>query len=236
MFRLVRTNLQFIIGSKKNPAILITSSISGEGKSFISINTAMSLALLNKKVVLIGMDIRNPVLRDYMHLSNVNSNGVTLYLSDTDCQIGDIIMPSGYNNNLDVIPAGPVPPNPSELLLSPRLDELIRELKKIYDYIIIDSAPIGIVSDTYLLNRVIDNCIYVARQDHTPREASNLINEIYAEKRLNGMALILNGTSATSSYGYGYGYERNKNKFKNMPKHTFGDKLNDAILKLFKRN
>ena len=236
MFRLVRTNLQFIIGSKKNPAILITSSISGEGKSFISINTAMSLALLNKKVVLIGMDIRNPVLRDYMHLSNVNSNGVTLYLSDTDCQIGDIIMPSGYNNNLDVIPAGPVPPNPSELLLSSRLDELVRELKKIYDYIIIDSAPIGIVSDTYLLNRVIDNCIYVARQDHTPREASNLINEIYAEKRLNGMALILNGTSATSSYGYGYGYERNKNKFKNMPKLTFGDKLNNAILKLFKRN
>lgn len=236
MFRLIRTNLQFVIGSKKNPAILVTSSISGEGKSFISINIAMSLALLNKKVVLIGMDIRNPVLKDYMHLSNTNGQGVTLYLSDSSVQLSDVIIPSGYNSNLDVIPAGPVPPNPSELLLSSRLDELIMELKKVYDYIILDSAPIGIVSDTYLLNRVIDNCIYVARQDHTPREASNLINEIYAEKRLNGMALVLNGTPATSAYGYGYGYGRSKNKFKNMPKLTFGDKLNESIMRLFHKD
>lgn len=233
MFRLIRTNLQFLIGSKKSPVILITSSISGEGKSFTSINIAMSLALMKKKVVLIGMDIRNPMLGEYMHIPK--DKGVTLFITNTSYSINDVIEKSGFHPLLDVIPAGPIPPNPSELLMSNRVDELIEELKKIYDYIIVDTAPIGVVSDTYLLNRIADNCIYVARQDYTPKDAADLINEIYKENRLNGMGVILNGTPVSSGYGYSYGYG-SKYKSSNAPKITFGDRLSDFIDKLTKKN
>jgi len=202
MFRLVRTNLQFMLTGKDSPVILITSSISGEGKTFTAINMAMSFALMKKKVVLVGLDIRNPMLGNYLNVSLVN--GITMYLSDLHYKISDIIMPSDLHPYLSIIPAGPIPPNPAELLMSDRLDELIAELRKEYDYIVIDSAPLGVVSDTYLLNRLTDNSIYVSRQNYTPRDACVLINEIYENKRLNNMAVVLNGTDEASSYGYGY--------------------------------
>ncbi len=233
MFRLVRTNLQFLIGSKKSPVVLITSSISGEGKSFTSMNIAMSFALMKKKVALVGMDIRNPMLGEYMHIPK--ERGVTVYISDTNYKVQDIIVKSGFHPLLDVIPGGPVPPNPSELLMSSRVDELIAELKQMYDYIIVDTAPIGVVSDTYLLNRIADNCIYVARQDYTPKDAAVLINEIYNDNRLNGMGVLLNGTPVSSGYGYSYGYG-SKYKSTNAPKATFGDKLTDFIDKISKKN
>lgn len=233
MFRLIRTNLQFMVASKKSPVILVTSSISGEGKSFISINLSMSFALMKKKVVLVGMDIRNPMLVDYMHISN--KNGLTLYLSDDSYTVDEVITPSNINNYLDVVPAGPVPPNPSELLMTPRLDELMKELKERYDYIIVDSAPIGIVSDTYLLNKFVDNSIFVARQNYTSQDSIKLINDIYNEKRLNDMGVVLNGTPATSNYGYGYGYGHKTNKRKLMPKLSFGEKLEDFVQKLFEK-
>ena len=204
MFRLVRTNMNFMLSGTKSPVILITSSISGEGKSFTAINMAMSFALLKKKVVLIGLDIRNPMLGEYLHISK--ANGVTLYLSDPSYKVQDIIIPSGFHPFLDVIPAGQVPPNPAELLMSTRLDDLFADLKKEYDYIIVDSAPVGVVSDTYLLNRVVDNCIYVTRQNYTPREASALINDIHKHKRINKLAIVLNGTNESLGLGYGYGY------------------------------
>ena len=204
MFRLIRTNMNFMLSGKKSPVILITSSISGEGKSFTAINMAMSFALLKKKVILIGLDVRNPMLGEYMHISK--ANGISLYLSDPSYLPKDIIIPSGFHPHLDVIPAGPIPPNPAELLMSNRLDELIETLKADYDYIILDSAPVGIVSDTYLLNRFVDNCIFVTRQNYTPREASNLINDIYKHKRINKIAVVLNGTDESLGYGYGYGY------------------------------
>ena len=204
MFRLIRTNMNFMLSGTKSPVILITSSISGEGKSFTAINIAMSFALLNKKVVLIGLDVRNPMLSEYMHISK--AKGISLYLSDPSYKPEDIIIQSGFHPFLDVIPAGPIPPNPSELLLSSRLDDLIAGLKEQYDYIILDSAPVGIVSDTYLLNRVVDNSIYVTRQNYTPREATSLINEIYKQKRINKLSVILNGTDESLGYGYGYGY------------------------------
>ena len=204
MFRLIRTNMNFMLSGKKSPVILITSSISGEGKSFTAINMAMSFALLKKKVILIGLDVRNPMLGEYMHISK--ANGISLYLSDPSYLPKDIIIPSGFHPHLDVIPAGPIPPNPAELLMSIRLDELIEGLKADYDYIILDSAPVGIVSDTYLLNRLVDNCIYVTRQNYTPREASHLINDIYKNKRINKIAVVLNGTDESLGYGYGYGY------------------------------
>lgn len=234
MFRLIRTNLQFITAQKKNPVILVTSTISGEGKSFISINLAMSFALLKKKVVVVGLDIRNPMLGEYLHIPK--DKGITLYLSDNSYKLEDVVVPSKFHPFLDVIPAGPIPPNPSELILSSRLEEIFDELKKQYEYIIVDSAPIGVVSDTYLLSRVIDNSVYVARQDYTPHEASNLINEIYEEKKLKDMGVILNGTPATSNYGYGYGYGsdyRRKQSKRAAPKITFGDKINDLLYKLF---
>ena len=234
MFRLIRTNLQFMTAAKKSPVILVTSTISGEGKSFISINLAMSFALMKKKVVVVGLDIRNPMLGEYMHIPK--EKGITLYLSDPTYQAKDIIVPSKFHAFLDVIPAGPIPPNPSELLMSTRLEELIELLKKDYEYIIIDSAPIGVVSDTYILSRIIDNSVFVARQDYTPHESCQLINDIYEEKKLKEMGVVLNGTSAASGYGYGYGYGsdyRRKQNQKAAPKFTFGDKINDLIYKWF---
>ncbi len=239
MFRLIRTNLQFMTASKKSPAILVTSTISGEGKSFISINIAMSFALMKKKVVLVGMDIRNPMLGEYLHIPK--TLGLTVYLSDNSYAVKDILVPSGFHKYLDVIPAGPIPPNPSELLLSTRLEELIAQLKQSYDYIIIDSAPIGIVSDTYLLNRIVDNSVFVARQDYSSQDSIHLINEIYNENKLTDMGVVLNGTSATANYGYGYGYGYGTNYQKKqnrraIPKLTLGDKINDLYHKLFDKD
>ena len=200
MFRMIRTNLQFMIGGTKSPVILVTSSVGGEGKSFTAINLASSFALLNKKVVLIGLDIRKPILGDYMHIEK--NKGVSLYLSDPNYKLNDIIIPSGIHSSLKVIPAGPVPPNPAELLMSNRLEELISELKKEFDYIIIDSAPVGVVSDTFLINRVIDLSIYVSRQNYTPREMTEIINDIHNNNKLNNMGLVLNGVEEMAGYGY----------------------------------
>jgi capsular exopolysaccharide synthesis family protein len=139
-------------------------------------------------------------------------NGLTLYISDTSYTIKDVIVPSGFHKLLDVIPAGPVPPNPAELLMSNRLDEMVDELREQYDYIIIDSAPVGLVSDTYLLNRLIDNVVYVSRQNFTPKESTELINEIHENKRLKNIGSVLNGVDEDSGYGYGYGINKNKEK------------------------
>ncbi len=206
MFRMIRTNLQFMIGGTKSPVILITSSIGGEGKSFTAINLAMSFALLNKKVILIGLDIRKPMLGDYMHLAK--TTGVSLYLSDPNYKLSDITIPSGIHSSLHVIPAGPIPPNPAELIMSSRLEDLITELKKEYDYIIIDSAPVAVVSDTYLINRIVDLSIYVTRQNYTPKDVTDMINDIHDNSKLNNIGLILNGVDDIS----GYGYYANKNK------------------------
>lgn len=200
MFRMIRTNLQFMIGGTKSPVILVTSSVGGEGKSFTAINLASSFALLNKKVVLIGLDIRKPILGDYMHIEK--NKGISLYLSNPDYKLSDIIIPSGIHSLLKVIPAGPVPPNPAELIMSDRLEELIAELKKEYDYIIIDSAPVGVVSDTFLINRVIDLSIYVSRQNYTPKEMTEIINDIHNNNKLNNMGLVLNGVEEMAGYGY----------------------------------
>jgi capsular exopolysaccharide synthesis family protein len=152
------------------------------------------------------------MLGNYLHLSK--ERGATIFISDESYTIDDILIPSNLHPYLDVIPAGPVPPNPAELIMNHRLDDLFLQLRERYDYIIVDSAPIGLVSDTYLLNRLVDNCIYVARQNYTPREACTLINEIYDHKKLNDMAVILNGTSESSGYGYGYGYGEKTTKKK----------------------
>lgn len=203
LFRLIRTNIQFILKGKEEKVVLVTSSVSGEGKSFISSNFAASLALLGKKVVLVGMDIRNPRLGEYL---NINSKyGLTNYLSEGVTDYNEIIIHDAVRKNMDVIIAGPIPPNPSELLLSDRVDLLFADLRKDYDYIIIDSAPIGMVSDTFSLARISDTTIYVCRANYTSRDNIRYVNQIIAENRLNKVSLVINGTNAKQGYGYGYG-------------------------------
>ncbi len=229
MFRLIRTNLQFMNGTIKSPVILVTSTVSGEGKSFTSINLAMSLALTNKKVVLVGLDIRRPKLNEYLEVGG--KTGVTLYLSENIDSINDIIVPSIHHPKLDLIPSGPVPPNPAELIMSERLEELMTELKNRYDYIIVDTAPVGVVTDTYLLNRIADMTVYVSRKGFTPKEAIRLINEISDNKKLKNMSVVLNGTNESTEYGYTYGY-RKKSPTNFMFKETFNDKLNHLYKKV----
>ncbi len=208
LFRLLRTNLRFMLpADQKSNVVLITSCVNGEGKSFVAINTALSMALLGKRVALVGLDIRKPMLPEYL---NMKVQGLlTAYLSDSAYTIDDIVFPSGLDDNLDVIPAGVVPPNPNELLQSERLDELFGILRERYDYVFVDSAPVAMVSDTFLLNRLIDMTIYVSRADYTEVDMADFINQVYEQKRLKNIACVLNGVKASNAgyntYGYGYG-------------------------------
>lgn len=213
LFRLIRSNLQFMLSTPDDKVILMTSTSSGEGKSFISINLAASLALQNKRVLLIGMDIRNPQLERYLSLPA--HIGVTQFLSDHTIGIDELIMHEPLMQNLDIIVAGPIPPNPGELLTSESVDNLFEELRKRYDYILVDTAPVGMVSDTFNLARISDATIYVCRANYTTLRDVQFINSVYDEKRLHKMSLVINGTTAHIGYGYGYGYGVNTSKKKN---------------------
>lgn len=208
LFRLLRTNLQFLLTNKKDKVILLTSSISGEGKSFVSLNLAASLSLLNKKTIIIGLDIRSPKLPEY--IGRKASMGITNYLASEDITVDQIIMPGAVNENLDVIFSGPVPPNPSELLLSNRLDMLFEELRDRYDYIVVDSAPVGMVSDTFSLMRISDAVVYVCRANYTNIDLIRYCNNLVAEERLRNVSLVINATTAKQGYGYGYQNEKKK--------------------------
>lgn len=201
LFRLVRSNLSYMLRNKGDKVVLVTSTSSGEGKSFISINLAASIALLGKKVLLVGMDIRNPQLDKYLGLHA--RFGLTQYLSGQGVTLGDILIKEPVAKNMDVIVAGPVPPNPSELLCENVVDEFIDTAKADYDYVIIDSAPVGMVSDTFALDRVADATIYVCRANYTPIKDLTFIDTVRNQERLKNIALIVNGTAATKGYGYG---------------------------------
>lgn len=208
LFRLIRTNIQFILNGKDEKVILVTSSISGEGKSFISSNFSASLALLGKKVILIGMDIRSPKLGEY--LGQNSPIGLTNYLASSEFKLDDIVIPNAIQKNMDVILAGPIPPNPAELLLSDRVDKLFNELKEKYDYVIVDSAPVGMVSDTFSLSRISDATIYVCRANYTTKDNIRYINALVSNNRLKKVSLVINATTAKQGYGYGYGHEKKK--------------------------
>lgn len=209
LFRLLRTNIRFMLPQHGSSVILVTSAINGEGKSYIATNTAISLAMLGKKVALIGLDIRKPMLAHYF---NMDGKGcMTAYLSDDSYSIDDIIIPSGVHETLDLIPAGAIPPNPGELLQESRLDELFVELRKRYDYIVIDSAPIGLISDTFLLDRLSDMTLFVSRLHYTPVSMISVLNQAHEQKRLKNIACVLNGVDIrTAGYGYKYGYGTQK--------------------------
>jgi len=205
MFRTIRTNMKFMLPDKKCPIILVTSALNGEGKSFVAVNTSISLALLGKKVLLIGLDVRKPTISKYLNLRS--QGAITSYLSGETTSIDDLIVPSGVADNLDVAPSGVVPPNPAELIQSPRLKTLFEELQKRYDIIVVDTAPVTLVSDTFHLAPLADMTIFVTRANYTSREMLPYIQDTYEEKRLPNMACVLNGIKAGSSYGhYGYGH------------------------------
>lgn len=212
LFRLIRTNLKFVIPANvKTPVVLVTSCINGDGKSYVSSNTALSLAMLGKKVVLLGMDIRKPMLATYF---NLNTKGhLTDYLAEPEVELDDIIIPSGEHKNLDLIPCGTIPPNPAELLQTERVDQLFAELRKRYDYIIVDTAPVAMVSDTYQLDRVADVTLFVVRYKYTPSEMVDYINNVIEQQRMHNVACVINGVKSSSTgYGYGYGYGARKKK------------------------
>lgn len=203
LFRLLRTNLQFMLTGRKDKVVLLTSSVSGEGKSFVSVNLAIALSLLKKRVLIIGLDIRNPRLSEYLNVSS--RFGITNYLASEEVEIDQIIVPSNINPLLDIITAGPVPPNPAELILSNRLDALFDELRNRYDYIIVDSAPVAMVSDTFSLMRIADAVIYVCRANYTQREYIRYCNNLVTDGRLRNVSLVVNATNSSQGYGYGVG-------------------------------
>ena len=208
VFRSMRTNLQFML-KEGQKVVLFTSSTSGEGKTFNAANLSVSLALLNKKVILVGLDIRKPRLAELFEIDD-HKHGITVLLAKenpTWNEVNDQIVPSGVNNNLDLLLAGPIPPNPTELIARPSLETIMNHLKEHYDYILIDTAPVGLVTDTLQIGRVADATVYMCRADYTPKESFGLINALAAEKKLPNMCIVLNGIDMSKKkYGYYYGY------------------------------
>lgn len=204
-FRNIRTNLQFMLQNDKK-VILVTSTVSGEGKSFISANLAISLSLLGKKVVIVGLDIRKPGLNRVFRLST-KEKGITLYLANPETDLMSLVQPSDINQNLYILPGGTVPPNPTELLARDGLDKAIEILKKNFDYVILDTAPVGMVTDTLLIGRIADLSVYVCRADYTHKVEYTLINELAEEKKLPNLCTVINGVDLKRrKYGYYYGY------------------------------
>lgn len=204
LFRLLRNNLQFMLTGKDDKVVVVTSSVAGEGKSFVSTNLAASFALLDKRVVLVGMDIRNPQLAAMLELPE--APGVTSFLASETATLDDMIQHIATVPNLDVVVAGPVPPNPGELLLSDRAAVLFEQLRERYDIIIVDSAPIAMVSDTFSVAGHSDAVLFVTRAGYTKRSQLKYFNEVVNRGQLKNVAVVLNDTKSRNSQGYGYGY------------------------------
>ena len=204
-FRNVRTNLQFMLENGKN-VILVTSTISGEGKSFVSSNLAISLSLLGKKVVIVGLDIRKPGLNKVFNISQ-KEHGITQFLTNPTKNLMDLVQPSSINKNLFILPGGSVPPNPTELLARDGLEKAIETLKANFDYVILDTAPVGMVTDTLLIGRTADLSVYVCRADYTRKAEFTLINELSENNKLPNLCIAINGLDLQKKkYGYYYGY------------------------------
>ena len=210
IFRSMRTNLQFMLG-ENDKVIMFTSTTSGEGKTFNCANLAVSFALLGKKVIIVGLDIRKPRLAELFEINN-HHNGITPLLTMEEPKWSDIaeqILPSGVNKNLDLLMAGPIPPNPAELMARPSLETIFNVLREKYDYILVDTAPVGLVTDTLQVGRVADATIYMCRADYTAKSSFELINGLANDEKLPNMAIVINGIDMSKKkYGYYYGYGR----------------------------
>ena len=209
-FRILRTNMNFMnVNDKEQKVIMVTSSNPHAGKTFVSVNLALTMAMAGKKTLLVDMDLRRRSLTKVMGHGS-DTKGVTSFLSGSTKNIQDLILPTRTNANLHVLYAGVQPPNPAEMLLSERLDELMKELRKEYDYIILDSVPALVVADAMITDRLCDLSLYVVREGLLDRRQLPDIDRFYREKKFHNMTLVLNGASMKSSnfgYGYGYGYD-----------------------------
>ena len=208
IFRSMRTNLQFMMkGDDK--VILFTSATSGEGKTFNAANLGVSFALLGKKVILVGLDIRKPALGRLFGVTDRQAGISTLLVKDhvTEADVKGQIRPTGVNRNLDLLMAGPTPPNPTELVSRVSLKETIDVLRDNYDYVILDTAPVGLVTDTLQIGRYADVTAFVCRADYTPKSSFNLVNDLHKENKLKNMCVVINGIDMSKKkYGYYYGY------------------------------
>ncbi len=222
LFRLLRNNISFTRSGVNSKVILITSTVSGEGKSFIASNLALSYALTGKKVVVVGLDLRRPMLAHNFGLTN--QRGVTTYLSGQVSDLNSLLEQSKVNENLYVLPAGPVPPNPNELLMSANMTRMITQLRNDFDYVIIDSAPIGVISDSFLIMRQSDLQLYVTRANYTTTNSLKVLHQAVDSGKFSSVYIVLNGVNINSNsylyrrygeyghygrkskaYGYGYG-------------------------------
>jgi len=203
-FRIIRSNLQYIIGKKEKPVILVTSSFSGEGKSYVSTNMGAVLALAGKRTVILELDIRKPKVLSGLGISK--GPGITNFLVGKG-NLADLIKPVPDHENLFVLGCGPIPPNPSELLLDSKVGEMFAWLKENFDVVIIDTAPVGMVSDAMTLGRFADSTLYLVRQGHTFKKQVTLIDEFYKDEKLPKVSIIINDVKLKPGYGY-YGYGR----------------------------
>ena len=204
----MRTNIQFILKADQK-VILFTSTTSGEGKTFNAANLAVSFALLGKKVVLLGLDIRKPALGRLFNITDRQVGISTLLVRDniTWSDVQSQLRPSGVNANLDLLLAGPTPPNPTELLARETLGDIVKILREKYDYVIMDTAPVGLVTDTLQISKHADVTAFVCRADYTPKSSFGLINTLAQEQKMPNMCVVINGIDMSKKkYGYYYGY------------------------------
>ncbi len=203
-FRAVRTSLSFYTGQTECPVIVVSSPVSGEGKTFVSVNLATIISMMDKKVLIVELDMRKP--RVHGILRSGNGNGMSLYLSRS-ASFDEVIVPT-ETENLWLAPAGPVPPNPAELIGSPAMETFLQEARKRFDTVIIDTPPVGIVTDAMLLGTLTDVTLFVVRQKYTTRGSVAMLDEVYRKGEMKNIAVIVNDITATGYYGYGlrYGY------------------------------
>jgi len=222
-FRMIRTNLEYILHSKKKMVLMVTSSFSGEGKSFVSTNIAGVIALMGRRTLILEFDIRKPKILHGFGLKR--SKGITNFIVGNE-NVEDFIVKLPGFEDLYVIPCGPVPPNPAELLLDPKVDQLFEYAKANFDVIVIDTAPVGLVSDAITLGKYADATIYIVRHDYTQKRQIQLIEDLYKESKLPSMSVVINDIKIKLGYGgyygyggygygYGYGYGRKSSQYRN---------------------
>lgn len=222
-FRILITNMNFMLPKKKGKVVFVTSTVKGEGKTFVSVNLALTIASPSKKTIIIGSDIRNPQLQKY-NPSRKGLIGLTEYLNDENVKLEEIVHPSSFNNNLDVIYSGSIPPNPTDLLSNGKYEVLIETLKEKYDYIILDTAPLMLVTDSFLISEVADITLYVTRSKYTEKSLIDFANKNIDAGKIKNVAFVLNDVDKDYfGYGnkYGYGYSAKEK--------TFLEKLRDKF-------
>lgn len=237
-FRMIRTNIKYLVNNVERPVVMVTSSYSGEGKSFITINTGAVMALAGKKTVVLEFDIRKPKIAVGLNLSR--SNGITNFLiGNTSAESLPIPVPGV--ENLYVIPCGPIPPNPAEMLLSDRLPALFAYLRKHFEVVLVDTAPAGLVSDAFTLSQYADSTLYIVRMEYTLKKQIHYIDELYTKAKLPNIGLLVNDIKASShyysyghygGYGYGYGYGDGNGYFDEGKKPS--GKLSKFLKKIFR--